>query len=78
MTVVTTIGVFLTGSVLEGLISIECPCDTHTTNIVIYSLTLGACNEAVHLHRDTLSDITQTLMCFDGCSGFSVIRGLEL
>jgi hypothetical protein len=47
---------------------------THKTNIAVYSLIPGACNEAVPLHRDTLSDITQTLMCFDDCSGFFVIE----
>ena len=53
---------------------IECACNTHTTNILIYSLTLGACNEDVHMHRNTLCDITQTLMCFDDCSGVCVIE----
>ena len=33
-----------------------------------------SCNEAVPVHRGTLSDITQTLRCFDDCSGVSVIE----
>jgi hypothetical protein len=33
-----------------------------------------SCNEAVLLHRVTLSDITQTLRCFDDCSDVSVIE----
>lgn len=54
-----------------GLVLTECTCSTH---IALYSLILGACNEAVPLHRNTFSGIIQTLLCFDAWSGVSVIE----